>query len=95
MTINPITWYEAERIRAGKIEASIGTGNQIRVSGPADGFRVHLRPMAGIDFAEPMRIRYGGRTQTIVPDGNVEPLLEDFRRRADRKRGTWMTISFP
>jgi pimeloyl-ACP methyl ester carboxylesterase len=95
VAIDPILWDQAKRIRAGKIEASIGAGNQIRVSGPAEQFRVMLRPQEGVDFAKPIVVRYGSRTVRVEFDGSVELMLEDVRQRADRKRAFWFSIPVP
>jgi len=95
VAIDPILWDQAKRIRAGKIDASIGTGNQIRVSGPAEQFQVMLRPQEGIDLAQPIVVRYGSRTVRVEFDGSIETLLEDARQRADRKRAFWVTIPVP
>ena len=95
VAIDPILWDQAKRIRAGKVEASIGAGNQIRVSGPAEQFRVMLRPQEGIDFAKPIVVRYGSRTVRVEFDGSIELMLEDVRQRADRKRAFWFSIPVP
>ncbi|MEM1070862.1 MAG: alpha/beta hydrolase, partial [Planctomycetota bacterium] len=94
--VDPILWEQAKRIRAGKIEASIGQGNQIRISdGPTEQFHVMLRPQEGIDMAEPIVVRYRSRTERAEFDGSIEFLLEDVRLRADRKRAFWMSVSIP
>lgn len=93
IVINPVAWQG--RIRAGKVEGSIGAGNLIRFSGPADAFRVHLRPMTGLDFNEPIRLRSGNRTISHQFDGGVETILWDLAARADRARPTFFTIRYP
>lgn len=95
--VNPILWSQAKRIRAGKIEASIGSGNQIRISNaPAEQFRVMLRPQEGIDMAEPIVVRYGSRgTERVEFNGSVETMLNDTLQRADRKRAFWMMVRVP
>ncbi len=95
VAINPILWDQADRIRAGKITASIGTDNQIRVRGPAETFRVLLRPQEGVDLAKEVIVRYGSRTRRVQFEGKLETMLEDARQRADRKRPFWLAISVP
>ena len=96
VAIDPILWDQATRIRAGKITASIGTDNQIRVRGPAERFTVMLRPQEGIDLSKEIIVRYGPtRTSRAVFEGGLEVMLEDARRRADRKRAFWITIPVP
>lgn len=95
--INPVLWEQAERKRSGKIDASVGGGNQIRVDGPSDSFMLCLRPDMGVDLNEQIVIR---RDRDRVPDyyrfgGELEMLLEDTRRRADRKRPFWARIRVP
>ena len=95
--VNPILWDQAERIRAGKISASIGVDNQIRLkNAPADRFRLLLRPQVGLDLNQEVVVRYG----TVSPkrfffDGELKTMLEDVRQRADRKRAFWMSIDIP
>ena len=96
ITINPILWDQAKRIRAGKVSASIGNGNQIRVSGPADQFKLLLRPQEGLDLNQQVVVRYATRPPDRTDfDGSLEFMLEDARRRADRKRPFWMEIQVP
>lgn len=97
IAIDPIQWDQASRIRAGKVSASIGAGNQIRIrSGPADQFRILLRPQPGIDMAKEVVIRFGaGPARRVEFDGSLDFLLEDARQRADRKRPFWMEIIIP
>ena len=94
--INPILWDQATKIRAGKISASIGADNQIRVgSGPTETFRVLLRPQPGIDLTKEVIIRYRSRTVRLEFDGSLEHMLEDARQRADRKRAFWVSATVP
>lgn len=97
VAIDPILWDQATRIRAGKVSASIGTDNQIRLrSGPADQFRVLLRPQPGIDLNQEVVVRFGSAPARRAQfDGGLEVLLEDARQRADRKRPFWMVIEIP
>ena len=94
--IDPILWEKTSRIRSGTVSASIGTGNQIRVSNaPSDQFRLMLRPMEGIDMSQQFVIRAGSRPTYHDFDGSLQTMLEDARQRADRKRAFWMQISLP
>ncbi len=96
VAIDPILWDQANRIRAGKISASMGTDNQIRVRGPAEQFWVLLRPQEGVDLTKEVVVRYGtSRTVRVEFDGSLQGMLEDARQRADRKRAFWMTIPVP
>lgn len=95
--INPVLWNQAERIVAGKVEASVGGGNQIRINGPADSFTLLLRPDMGVDLNNQVIVRAGGDR---VPhrfqfDGELETILEDTRQRADRKRPFWAKFQIP
>ncbi len=95
--INPILWDQASRIRSGTVAGSIGTGNQVRVSkAPSDRIRLGLRPMKGIiDMSQQIVVRYGTRPSYHDFDGDLKTMLEDARRRADRKRAFWMQIDLP
>jgi hypothetical protein len=97
VAVDPILWDQASRIRAGKVTAAIGPDNQIRVQrGPADLFRLQLRPMAGIlDLNQEVIVREGSRTKRVQFDGSLRTMLEDVRQRADRKRAFWMTVVIP
>lgn len=91
VTIDPVLW-DADRIRAGTVTAAINNDNQIRVSVPAAGFRLWLRPMPGLDLNADVTVRRGTRNVRYEFDNDVETMLEDVRRRADRRRPFWMTI---
>ncbi len=93
--IDPILWDQTARIRSGKISASIGTDNQIRIRGPAEQFRVLLRPQPSIDLSKEVVIRFGTRAYRFQYDGTLDTLLEDARRRADRKRAFWLDVTVP
>lgn len=95
VAVDPILW-DAKRIRAQKVSGRILEDNQIRVSGPADRFRVMLRPQPGIDMNERVTVRFGQRGRKMAEfDGQLKVMLEDARRRADRKRPFWMEIAIP
>jgi predicted esterase len=95
VAIDPILWDQAKRIRAGKISASIGNGNQIRIAGPTEQFKVLLRPQPGIDLNDEVIVRYGSRPRRFQYDGSLKGMLEDARQRADRKRPFWVTFQVP
>jgi hypothetical protein len=89
VVVDPILWdLEKKRIRAGKVSGKILEGNRIYVSGPSDRFKVLLRPQPGIDMTQ--RIVIGPRSKSLEFDGTLNVMLEDARRRADRKRPFWM-----
>ncbi len=90
VVIDPILWDQAKRIHAGLVSGSIGSGNQIRITGPAERFTLLLRPQPGIDLNERIVVRRGQRRETLEFDGSVDVMLEDARRRADRKRPFWL-----
>lgn len=93
--IDPILWDQTARIRSGKVSASIGADNQIRVRGPSDQFRVLLRPTPSIDLGKEIIIRLGTRSHRHSYDGSLATMLEDARRRADRKRAFWFEATVP
>ncbi|TWU50864.1 Alpha/beta hydrolase family protein [Rubripirellula tenax] len=94
--IDPILWDQTSRIRSAKISASIGADNQIRISSvPSDTFKVLLRPQPGIDIANEIIVRSGTRPYRFQFDGSLETMLEDARRRADRKRAFWFEATMP
>lgn len=96
VSINPLLWEQAERLRAGKVSAKVLEGNQIRVNqAPADRFTVWLRPEMGIDLNERIMIRSGSRVVPVSYEGDLEVMLEDARTRADRKRPFWAKVRFP
>ncbi|MCO8124197.1 alpha/beta hydrolase [Stieleria sp. TO1_6] len=93
--LNPVLWDQEDRKRAGTVTGTIGGGNQIRLSGPADSFTVCLRPGMGVDMNQQIVIRYGSAPSYHEFDGDLQTILEDTRQRADRKRPFWMRISVP
>ncbi len=94
--LNPVLWEQETRKRAGKINAMIGGGNQIRVTSvPADTFTLWLRPEMGIDLNEQVTIRAGSTPEYFVFEGGLGTLLEDTRQRADRKRPFWARVQLP
>jgi len=97
VAVDPILWSQADRIRAGKISASIGIDNQIRLkNAPADRFRILLRPQGGIDLNKEVIVRYGTASpKRFYFDGELRTLLEDVRQRGDRKRAFWMVAEIP
>jgi predicted esterase len=94
VAINPILWDDAKRLRAGKVSASIGNGNQIRYSGPTKNFTFWFRPGMGVDLEEDIVI-HKGTSRRRKFDGNLQQMLEDVRRRADRKRPFWVSFTLP
>ncbi len=93
--INPVLWDQAERLRAGKVSASIGAENQIRVGqGPADSFTVWLSPDMGLDMSKRITVRYK-RPYYVDFQGDLSVMLEDARTRADRKHPFWAKVTMP
>lgn len=93
--INPILWKKA-RPKAGKIIASVGGGNQIRITQvPCETYTVWLRPDIGLDLSKQVIVRDGSVPTRYTFDGELETLLEDTRQRADRKRPFWAKIRLP
>ena len=96
VAIDPILWGQADRIRAGKVVASVGEGNQIRVAqGPAERFIVYLSPEMGLQMDQTITVRYHNRRVDIDFDGSLDFMLEDVRTRADRKRPYWASVMIP
>ena len=96
IVIDPVLWDQAERIRAGKISASIGEANQIRINqGPADRFVVMVNPSMGIKMDQTITVRLRTLSVKYDFDGSIDYLLEDARTRADRKRPYWGQINIP
>jgi hypothetical protein len=96
IAVDPILWDQTDNRRPGKIAATIGDGNQIRISqGPSDGFIVNLEPSMGIRMDETITVRYRTRSVNLNFDGRLDFLLEDVRTRADRKRPFWAQVKIP
>lgn len=94
--LNPVLWDQARRIKAGKVEAWIGGGNQIRIAQiPSETFTLWLRPDIGLDLSQQVIVRRGSTPTRFTFDGELETLLEDTRQRADRKRPFWAKIRIP
>jgi pimeloyl-ACP methyl ester carboxylesterase len=96
VAVDPILWNQAERLRAGKISATVNEANQIRVNqGPAERFYVYLCPQMGIDMDKRVTIRYRSRTIYYDFDGSIDFMLEDARTRGDRQRPYWARVAVP
>ncbi len=96
VAVDPLLWEQSERLRAASVSASIGSDNQIRINqGPTEQFMVWLRPMRNVDLSKPVTIRYRSRRVMFEFDGSLATLLEDARRRADRKRPFWAGVPVP
>lgn len=95
VAIDPLLWEQAERQRAGVVSCNIAGGNLVTLGGPSDSFRLCLRPHEAIDLTQEIKIRFGTRTIRTTFDGSLDHLLEDVRRRADRKRAFWMSVGVP
>ncbi len=95
IVVNPILWDNVRR--AGAIDAKVNAKNQIRVKAPANEFTLWFAPDMGIDLAEPVIVRYGSGNarKTFQFDGGLHTMLEDVRRRGDRRRPFWATLQVP
>ena len=99
--VNPILWdYDKRsretRIRAKKVEATIGANNTIRISqAPTERYTIWMRPGMGVDLNEQIVIKYGQRPIRHEYDGSIHVMLEDARQRADRKRPFWTKKILP
>ncbi len=96
VAVDPFLWDVTENKRAGKVVASIGSDNQIRITqGPSKKFHVYLEPSMGIRMDERITVRYMTRSVTLDFDGSLDFMLEDVRTRADRVRPFWAAVSLP
>ncbi len=93
---DPILWDEGSGIKRGKIIASIGANNEIRISkAPSNAFTVWFSPQMPLDFATPVAVRYRNLRRDFRFTGEFQTMLDDVRARADRKRPFWGQISIP
>jgi pimeloyl-ACP methyl ester carboxylesterase len=96
IVVDPFLWDQTDNRRPGKVAASVGDGNQIRVGqGPSNSFVVNLEPSMGVRMDETIVVRYRSRTVNVNFDGRLDFLLEDVRTRADRKRPFWTQVTIP
>ena len=96
VTIDPILWDQAKRIRGTKVEADVNAENTIRIGqAPAERFIVWMRPDMGLDLNQRVTIRYKTRRIDHDFDRSLSTMLEDVRQRADRKRPFWTKTNVP
>jgi len=96
VAIDPFLWDQAESRRKGKIAATVGSNNEIRVlQGPSDYFKVFLEPSMGLQLDQRVTVRFRTRSVTHDFDGSLDFMLEDVRARADRKRPFWAQVTIP
>lgn len=94
--LDPVLWDENPRLKAARVSAVIGANNEVRIAqGPSIAFTVWLTPLMDLDFGNQITIRYRSRRSDFRFDGEYETMLEDTRRRADRKRPFWGKVSIP
>lgn len=94
--LDPILWDENPRIKAAKVSALVGANNEVRIAqGPANAFTVWLTPKMDLDFGETITVRYRSRRSDVRFNGELETMLEDVRRRADRNRPFWAKTNVP
>ncbi|WP_404309409.1 alpha/beta hydrolase [Neorhodopirellula lusitana] len=92
--MDPILW--TKNVKRATISAVIGANNEVRISqAPSNAFTVWLTPEMEVDFGEPIAIRYRSRRADFRFDGEFETMLEDVRRRADRRRPFWGKVTIP
>lgn len=95
VAIDPVLWGQAKRLRAGEVSCRVGEGNKILVRKvPSERLTVRLRPDMGIDMNSRITITHR-KTKAFEFDGNLDGMLEDVRRRADRKRPFWASVTLP
>ncbi|HBJ35075.1 MAG TPA: alpha/beta hydrolase [Planctomycetaceae bacterium] len=96
VAIDPFLWDQAESRNKGKVVASVGANNEIRIAqGPSNYFRVFLEPSMGISLDQRITVRYRSRSATLDFNGGLDFMLEDVRTRGDRKRPFWAMVSIP
>lgn len=96
VAIDPFLWDQAESRNKGKVAASIGSNNEIRIiQGPSNFFKVYLEPSMGLRMDERVTVRYRTRSATLDFNGGLDFMLEDVRTRGDRKRPFWAMVSVP
>ncbi len=94
--VNPFLWDQIKRKPKATAKASVAANNTIRLTqGPADRYTLWLTPSMGVNLNEQILIRFGTRLARYDFDGDIETILEDARRRADRKRPYWAKVQVP
>ncbi len=91
--VDPILWENPKRI---KVDSNILANNEINiVQAPSNSFTVWLSPEMPLKFDRQIAVRYRNRRSNFDFTGEFETLLEDTRRRADRKRPFWGKVTVP
>jgi hypothetical protein len=96
LSINPILWSDAERLKAAPVKARVMANNEIIITqAPSDAYTVWLYPQMSLDFKETITVRYRSRRKDFTFDQSVGVMLEDVRVRADRERPFWGMVQIP
>ena len=87
----PAQWPPKSGVRPIVTEGEVHPGNLINLRTGAGGVTIWLSPEV-VDFKDPITLVINGkrRDETVAPD--VEVLLEDVRRRADRIHPFWAKV---
>ncbi|MFG0267758.1 MAG: alpha/beta hydrolase [Rhodopirellula sp. JB055] len=96
LSINPILWSDAERLKAAPVKARVMANNEVVITqAPSDAYTVWLYPQMPLDFKETITVRYRSRRKDFTFDQSVGVMLEDVRVRADRERPFWGKVQIP
>ncbi|MEO9592266.1 alpha/beta hydrolase [Rhodopirellula bahusiensis] len=96
LSINPILWNDAERLKAAPVKARVMANNEVIITqAPSDSYTVWLYPQMPLDFKETITVRYRSRRKDFTFDQSVGVMLEDARVRADRERPFWGMVQIP
>ncbi|WP_443217448.1 alpha/beta hydrolase [Rhodopirellula sp. P2] len=96
LSINPILWADAERLKAAPVKARVMANNEVIITqAPSDSYTVWLYPQMPLDFKQTITVRYRSRRKDFTFDQSVGVMLEDVRVRADRERPFWGKVQIP
>lgn len=91
----PSHWPPPKDIRPFTIEGKAAAGNALAVRCGAEHVKIWLSPEL-VDFTAPLTITLDGRKLAgDVPTTDIDVLLEDLRRRGDRKHPFWAMAEWP
>lgn len=91
----PSQWPPPKDIRAFTIEGKATAGHTLAVRCGAEQVKIWLSPEF-VDFTAPLLITLDGRKLTgDVPAADIDVLLEDLRRRGDRRHPFWAVAEWP
>ncbi|MEM6362945.1 MAG: alpha/beta hydrolase [Planctomycetota bacterium] len=96
VSIDPILFASADRIKDAKVESKITANNGVLIQqAPSKQFTVWLGPHLPLKMNEPIEVQYRSRRKDFVFNGELETMLEDVRTRADRVRPFWGKVIIP